>query len=151
MRKQLLCTTTLFILLALAATAFIVEKRSITPISVESAVVSQSAPLDDILDKLAYCESTNNDHIRIVDTNGYYSYSRYQFQYATFEHYVRKYDMLPYTENEELGNWIMDGDFQRQLARTMLEDNPSNWRHWENCGKKIGLDDWATIQLADDM
>ena len=56
--------------------------------------------------------------------------------------------MLPYTEDVELKNWIMDGDLQRQLAKAMLEDDPNNWRHWKICSKKIGLDDWAMAQLA---
>jgi hypothetical protein len=96
--------------------------------------------LDIWIDRLALKESEGNAHIKILDHNNQYSYGCLQFQMATFESYVHKYNLLPEAEDKELLNMIYDCDFQKTLAKTMIEDDYSNWRNWYISSKsKIGL------------
>lgn len=60
------------------------------------------------------------------------------FQEQTFKFYTKKYNFLPAAEDKEIMNFIYDADYQRQLARRMIEDG--EWYHWLICGEKIGLD-----------
>ena len=115
-----------------------------TPTSTESGLEADSTPLDALLDDLAYCESRNRPEIKIVDTNGYYSYGMFQFQLATWNYYIEKYDILPEAEVYEYKNLIQDGDFQRHVAKTILTNEPMAYRNWWTCSKIIGLDLWAT-------
>ncbi len=104
-----------------------------------NALEGQNEPLEAYLDELAYCESRNTDDVKIVDSNGYYSYGRYQYQLATWNYYIDKYDLLPHAEEAEYKNWIFDGDFQRLVTKTVLAAEPSAWRNWYTCGNAIGL------------
>lgn len=88
------------------------------------------------LDKLAIAE--NCPTLGIVDSNGKLSVGQYCFQKNTFITYVKKYNLLPQCEEQEITNWWYDSDFQRLLARKMLEDNISNYDHWRTSVKKIG-------------
>ena len=114
-----------------------------SPIEIEKPLEVSFTPLDVLLDDLAYCESRNRDDIKIVDTNGYYSYGRYQYQLYTWNYYIEKYDLLPEAEVYEYKNLIQDGDFQRHVTKTILENEPSAWSNWYTCGRHIGLDIWA--------
>ena len=65
--------------------------------------------------------------------SGSYSYGRWCYKKSTFEYFVRNYfgyDLLPYVEDEELGNWIGDEAFQRKLTRMEFEKSYANTSHW---------------------
>lgn len=91
------------------------------------------------IDKLAHIESGGNADIVVLDSNNLYSYSCMQFQMATFKNYVKRYNLLPNAEDAEIENFIMDCDFQKQLAKEMIMENRDNWKHWYNSTKIIGL------------
>jgi hypothetical protein len=86
--------------------------------------------LDIWLEKLSQKESEGDEQVVIVDSNGFRSYSCLQFQLATFVEQVKKYNLLPEAEDVEIRNMIMDCEFQKQLARKMIEDNVQNVSHW---------------------
>ncbi len=115
--------------------------------------ITQPAPdvLDIWLDKLAAKESEGRSHIKILDHNNRYSYGCLQFQMETFRSYTRKYDLLLNTEDSELENMIYDCDFQKTLARKMIEDDRSNWRNWYTSVsvKKLGLPPMPMKDLAE--
>ena len=75
----------------------------------------------------------------VLDTNFQYSFGCLQFQRATFVEQVRKYRFLPHAEDAELMNMIQDCDFQRTLARTMIQGDYSNWSRWKTSIRKIGM------------
>ena len=81
------------------------------------------------IDKLAFCESSNNEDIIIFDTNKKYSYGCLQFQTTTFELYSKRYG---------LNLDIMNCNDQKLLANKMLMENENNCRHWKNCTRKLG-------------
>lgn len=106
---------------------------------IEAIVEEKDTELLAQIDKLAMCESSYRDDIKIVDTNGWHSYGRYQFQLPTFRGYAEAYEIVPKgLSDDELREYIYDGELQAELVYKMLEDNPSNWTHWYNCAKKIG-------------
>jgi len=111
--------------------------------NVPAAEVVQKTPdeLDIWLEKLADKESEGKPHLKVLDDNNYYSYGCLQFQMGTFKSYVKEYGLLPEAEDKELENMIYDCDFQKILARKMIEENPANWRHWYTSVsvKKLGL------------
>jgi hypothetical protein len=92
--------------------------------------------LDVWLDKLEIAE--NCPSLGMVDSNGLKSFSSLCFQEQTFVTYVKKYNLLPQCEDQEILNWINDGEFQRVVAKKMLEDNLLNYDHWRNSVKRIG-------------
>ncbi len=106
------------------------------------ASVAQARPdaLGNWLNKLAIKESEGKNHLKMLDHNNQYSYGCLQFQMQTFKSYIRKYGLLQDAEDAELENMIYDCDFQKILARTMIQDDYTNWRNWyTSATKKIGL------------
>lgn len=95
--------------------------------------------LDAWINSLVTKESEGKSHIKILDHNDRYSYGCLQFQMETFEAYVKRYELLPNTEDSELENMIYDCDFQKLLTRKMIEEDPENWRHWYTSVAKRGL------------
>lgn len=90
--------------------------------------------LDLWLNKLAQAESTGRENIKILDVNGRYSYGCLQFQMRTFLSYAERYDIEVTTDD------IYDCNLQKRLAKEMILENHSNWRHWFNSAKyKVGL------------
>lgn len=75
------------------------------------------------LDKLENQESGGKVDIEVLDTNGEYSRGCLQFQDATFNTYSQRFGV---------GGVWEDCVFQRKLARLMIDDSYSNWRHWQN-------------------
>lgn len=67
---------------------------------------------------------------RIVDVNGYYSYSCLQFQKYTFESYSR---LLSFSGD------INKCSDQIALARLMILSNWNNWSHWYHSVVTRGL------------
>ena len=134
-----------------------------SPVTILSSAVSQSqspagttsqnAPdaMDIWLQKLIHKESEGREHIKILDHNNQYSYGCLQFQMATFRSYVRKYKLLSNTEDAELENMIYDCEFQKTLARKMIEDDYSNWRNWYTSVsiRNLGLPPRVSAQLAE--
>ncbi len=97
--------------------------------------------MDIWLEKLAKKESRGRSNIKILDVNNRHSYGCLQFQMETFKGYSKKYDLLPEAEDKEFENMIYDCNFQKLLARKMIEERYDNWRHWYNSvnSKHVGL------------
>ena len=95
--------------------------------------------IDLYINKLADYECRNCPvDFRIVDVNGYYSYSCLQFQKRTFVHYAKR--LLPEIEEKEYDNLIYNCDIQKKLAKQMLLEDPENIWHWANSVKRgLGL------------
>jgi len=79
------------------------------------------------IDALAYCESRGNDNAAIVDTNGYWSRGRFQFQRARWKSNGKNYSAT--RDN------IFDGKLQEQVVREMLDKGLKN--HWYWCAKRV--------------
>jgi hypothetical protein len=75
----------------------------------------------------------------IIDSNGIKSYGPACFQMQTFKEQVRKYQLVPYANDNELYNWISDEPLQRRLIKLMLAENINNAYKWANTIKKIGM------------
>ena len=67
---------------------------------------------------------------------GSLSYGCLCYKSGTFREQIRRYEMLPQAEWNELINYIGDCSIQKELAYKMLEDKPLNWRHW-----------WTSVKL----
>ena len=103
-----------------------------TTIPLISPEIGDKPGIDEMLDRLAMCESSGNEKVVVMDVNSRYSYSTFQYQKSTWLLYTKKYGME--------GADIMDGDAQRKLTKIILENEPNSWRNWANCARKIGLD-----------
>lgn len=55
-----------------------------------------------ILDCLAFLESTNNPNLKVLDTNNKYSLGLYQFQVATIKDILLKYENLTVSTHEAI-------------------------------------------------
>ena len=97
------------------------------------------ADLPDDIYKLCDCESDFNPNVRVLDTNGYYSYGILQFQLYTFINYGKKHGILPkeLTENEAR-ILIYNPHVQVAIAKEILKE-PKGYRHWLNCAIKKGI------------
>lgn len=118
----------------MASNTTVIEK----PVRIENKAVYDASILH-IIEGLAKCESGNNSHAINPDDGGSRSVGMLQFKDQTFKHYVRRYELLPHVEDEELKNWIWDGKFQKLLAYRMIEEDRNNLNHWKNCSKKLEL------------
>ncbi len=90
--------------------------------------IQETSALDLWLAKLADKESHGEDHIKILDVNGHYSYGCLQFQEWTFKNYGKKYGILKNTADWE--NQIYDCNLQKQIAKRMIEDDYILWQSW---------------------
>ena len=93
--------------------------------------------LDIWLDKLSKMENCPAEGI--LDTNKKMSYGCLCYQKTTFFVYTKLYNLLPEAEDQEYMNMIGDCDFQKVLARKMIEDNYNSWTHWWISVVKRGL------------
>lgn len=99
-------------------------------------ITNQDTQLEAKLWSLIYCESSGSSTIKILDTNGYFSYGLLQFQLRTAHEQGIKYELLPPDiELEEVKNIILEPDFQLELGRKMLADK--KYRHWKVCSTKL--------------
>lgn len=108
--------------------------------AVESQKVT-STNLDIWLEKLAMAESNNRADIKVLDVNNRYSYGCLQFQMATFKSYSARYG---YVDPATVTSWdelIYDCDLQKRIAKSMIKEKNTNWRHWGYTvlNKGIGL------------
>lgn len=111
-------------------------------------IFEQKKGIEEVLDPsivekmevLAQCESGNRDDIVIVDTNGYRSYGKWQFQLATFRQYAEKYGLVEKgLSNDELRVHVLNGDLQAKVVYRMLTEDLGNLTHWKNCTTKHSL------------
>lgn len=95
--------------------------------------------LDTWLDELRNYENCPVEGI--VDINRNLSFGCLCFQENTFKGYVKQFNLLPQSEDVELMNWISDCDFQKILAKKMIQDKYENWSHWRTSviERKLGL------------
>jgi hypothetical protein len=82
--------------------------------------------IDEVIDKLAKCESNQVPDVVIIDSNGLQSLGWLQFQRTTFDYYGEKYG-LPHND-------ILSPAQQIPIARAMLQDGL--WKAWYVCLKK---------------
>lgn len=93
--------------------------------------------LDLDLQLISSCESGFRD-VTVLDVNSEYSYSHFQWQIASFEHYGKKYGILPQelTRKEALifvhNPWVTAA-----VARATIDD--VGYYPWTNCARKTGL------------
>ena len=78
------------------------------------------------IEALHQCENPENV-IKVLDTNGYYSYGYVMFQMKTWLAYGKEFGAT----KENIG----DDELQKTVALSMLDDG--FWRHWYNCGKIV--------------
>ena len=112
----------------------------------EDEIINESSyqkdKLDQWIDRLAdefecvHCPPV----FRHLDTNGEYSYAYLQFQAPTFVYAVKRYRILPAAEDGEILNFIYDRAVQEAVARCMLENEASAWKHWRtSVNRGLGL------------
>lgn len=100
--------------------------------------------LDELGDK-ENCPTTG-----LLDRNNKKSYGRYCFQRDTFlealKKYREEYNLLPYSEEDELLNWLSDESFQRELVKIIIREEtnlvggePRYSYHWYTSIHKRGL------------
>lgn len=118
---------------------------------VNTPIASSQAPIDAWIDSLIQLESRGNDRIKILDVNGRYSYGCLQFQMDTFWRYGTKYNILTNADEDNLGTLIYNCDIQKTIAKAMIDENRSNWRHWYTSvtKKKLGPPPLEAVQIAD--
>jgi len=91
------------------------------------------------IEQLAFCESSGQEDVVIVDTNGWHSYGCLQFQFPTFKQYCKRYGIFPEAEDAELLNVIGDCAVQKDLAYRMIQESPANFSNWAVCSKRLGF------------
>lgn len=91
------------------------------------------------MEDLALCESSNNPLALNPDDKGTPSYGLFQYKETTWKRYIKQYNLLPEAEEHEYMNFIYDEELQRKLTFLILKNEKDGWRHWYNCGIKIGL------------
>lgn len=110
-----------------------------TPTTSGDLTVQEPTDMDIWLAKLAFQESGGNDHLKVLDVNGKYSYGCLQFQEGTFRSYALKYGFI--SDNTPTASVIYDCSLQKKIAKLMLANDYSNWRAWYNSSKhtSVGL------------
>lgn len=95
-------------------------------------------PLDQWIEELVMLESRGKTNLKILDTNKKHSFGCLQFQKATFVEYGLKYKF--FDSADDAVEKIYDCEFQKRLAKRMIEDDARNWRHWYTsvAVKKLG-------------
>lgn len=110
---------------------------AVSPTSVTASVPIQE-PLEPniaqmiYLAELAKCESGGKTDIKVLDTNGYYSYGAFQYQLNTWLVQSKNYG-LDYIKKD-----IFDLDKQVKLTHLLLSDK--QYFHWKTCNNRIGRD-----------
>mgnify|MGYP001613540257 CR=1 FL=1 len=135
MRKQLLCIT-ITLLLALAATAFIVEKRSVIAnselnSSPRGSLGAKTTPLEDWVDRLGRLEGCST--LGTPD-KGSLSFNRWCFKEPTWVWMFREYNeatnAYPYIEEREYMNLIGDNELARKVVIWNIAKEPNRDLHW---------------------
>lgn len=108
----------------------------------DKVTVQEPTPLEKWIGELSIKESGGRADIRILDVNGYYSYGCLQFQLATFKGYSQKYSLYNGYTDDQYRTEMFNCDSEKSLAKLMIEDSYSNWKHWYNSvtkGTSLGL------------
>ena len=126
-----------YLLCMLAFSVIFIPKVAVSPIHQVQAQTSDA--LDVWIQNLGNAECMNcPSNYKTIDTNGFYSYGKYQFQLSTFVQFYSKY--YGKISEQEARIKINDYSLQEQLVRSMITDNPLNWKNWYNSVKtKLGL------------
>lgn len=90
------------------------------------------------IEKLIACESMGSTTIRVLDTNGKYSYGLFQFQLSTWLSYGKEFGATK--EN------IYNGELQRRVAKSMLD--AGGWRHWYHCSRRVSSSLYPYPQIS---
>jgi|GEM_PF-2889747 len=96
----------------------------------EPATPKVTMSLDAWLEKLAEKESGNRARIKVLDVNGRYSYGCLQFQMATFKSYSARYGLVDPSTVADWEELLYDCSLQKRIAKRMIQEKSSNWRHW---------------------
>jgi hypothetical protein len=102
-------------------------------------VSGEQAMLRKWIDALAVAESGNRPWIVHQDRDGGSNYGCLQFRERTFRVFVKKFNLAPNAEPDEVMNLIYDCGFQKRLAARMIRKNCENWKHWRKTVERIGL------------
>ena len=104
--------------------------------------------LDEWLNKLAFCESSNNPSAINRFDGGSPSYGYLQWKEDSFWRYNNLFKILPDLERGEVMNIIKDKEAQIELARRVIleEDNDRGWRNWWNCARRVGTGELDRIR-----
>jgi len=102
-------------------------------------VAPQPTKLDLWIENLALKESGNNATALVFDSNKRYSYGCLQFQMATFQFYMKMYGLGTASSTAGWKALIYDCGIQKQLAKAMIQDKQSNWKHWYNTVMRKGV------------
>jgi len=137
------------ILLVVLSTIFgwvhrIQSKKTTVPVEnkVETVEVQKDS-LDLWLDKLAFCESSNNPlAVNPKDKDGRPKYGLFQFDIETWKMYIKRYNLFNHQDWEDADYWnsIYSRDHQEIVIREMMK-NGVNMSKEFGCVRKIGLFD----------
>ena len=104
--------------------------------------------LDKWIDKLAFCESSNNPEVINRFDGGSPSYGYIQWKEDSFWRYNNVFKVLPDLERGEVMNVIKCKDTQIELARRVIltEHSGRGWRNWWNCARRAGVGEIGRIR-----
>ena len=109
------------------------------PVDTKNSIQANSTQLEGYLDRLSSMENCGEG---IIDRNGLVSKGDLCFQKATYLYFVKKYEIYPYAEEQELLNNWGDSWTQREIARRMIEEEVTQLeKHWYTSVvvRKLGL------------
>ena len=97
----------------------------------------------DIVDELADCESGGieegmRNSLVVMDTNGYYSRGKWQFQLRTIQHYMKVLDGVEISLDEATLIAHTE-DKARTLAYRIIWEEVGGVWNWKNCTDRLGL------------
>jgi len=97
----------------------------------------------DIVEEIAACETGGLDEgyknaVVVMDSNGYFSRGRWQFQLKTIQHYYKKFYQKDITL-DEAALIAHTEDKARNLAYRIVWDEVGGVYNWANCERKLGL------------
>ena len=123
------------------------EAPSTAPTNKEEATKRPDA-LDNWINRLAFCESSNRPYAINQFDGGSPSYGYLQWKVDSFWRYNNKYKVLPNLEKQEVYNIIKDRETQIELTRKVLleEYNGRGWRNWWNCANRVGVAELTKIR-----
>lgn len=98
---------------------------------VQTPNLMQEVRLNAVIQKLIDCESGGKS-VRIVDSNGYYSYGILQFQKSTWDDFSSKSGIVgdPMVPNDAIamGRWAVKNGHGEQWS--CWRNVPKEWRQW---------------------
>jgi hypothetical protein len=86
-----------------------------------------SDPLGDWLELLAEKEGCSPHGTWDVNS---YSYGKYCYKVPYFTEQIKKYDLLPHIEDDEILNIIGNSDIQDELTRLIFKNEKNAWIKW---------------------